>query len=821
MKEYPSWNVFAYKYPSEELQRARFEDLARCLFCQRFDIQYGVFQCINHAGNETDVIEKDGEVIGFQAKYFKTQIDKTQIVDSLKTAKKDNPLQTKVIIYTNLSFGNSTKNKAAKTAKQSAIENVAKTIGLTIEWATDKMILDQAAQYDWIRDVFFSTDSDYELLYDFEKKNTANILNPIDTKIKFHTNEIKINRDKILSLIYDGMINHFHFVLHGEGGCGKTAIIKDLTDKLHASNIPVCIRKAQSLNISNVDDVFYAQKNYTLEQFNELYHGTPHKVFVIDSAERLQEIDDQEPVFNLLKSLSHEGWSILFTVRDVYYQDLCDDLFSVYQIAYKAIAVDVISEDELNRYEQDLHITLPQNAEFRQRLCNLFYLKYYLQYYETTSQEDSYSAFINYIWKEKISGRLTLNGINIERDKCFLRIVYDRMNHSEFFLDDTNYNTQALQALVADEIVGRTDNGIFITHDIYEEWGAYRIIEREWNRRKSLQAFFQNIGSSYVVKRTFRQWLVEKLNINPLYELQEILDAVSENSVPPIWRDEIIVSILLSPYSETFFNQSEKLLLRDEAQMLTRVAYLLLIACKRITRVAQLQGYDYPLYAPDGHGWMHIIRFFYKHREATMECPYRVRILKEWCQYNQKGETTRYAGLIILELLKKIEEDPHHLYLSHHDQEELYQILANAASEVRAELSSLLETITNNQWKKSDDPYYDFSTYLLTRSHNVLKIICMFPHAILDIASMIWINDVNNYDEHEGHYGLNCESRFGIREQYSNKDYSPEGAMQTPIYLLLCVEPVGTIRFVVRFRAHWGIGQISGLRGPRCFHPAL
>ena len=156
MKEYPSWNLFAYRYHSEELQRARFEDLARCLFCKRYDIQYGLYQCINHAGNETDVIERDGDIIGFQAKYFKKQIDKAQIITSLKTAKENNQNQTKVIIYTNLSFGNSTKNGATKTAKQSAIENDAATIGLSIEWATDKMILDQAAQCDWIRDIFFS-----------------------------------------------------------------------------------------------------------------------------------------------------------------------------------------------------------------------------------------------------------------------------------------------------------------------------------------------------------------------------------------------------------------------------------------------------------------------------------------------------------------------------------------------------------------------------------------------------------------------------------------------------------------------------------------
>ena len=64
----PSWGNFKSKYPSEELQRAKFEDLARCLFCERFNICYGIFQCINHAGNETDVITLDGETIGFQAK---------------------------------------------------------------------------------------------------------------------------------------------------------------------------------------------------------------------------------------------------------------------------------------------------------------------------------------------------------------------------------------------------------------------------------------------------------------------------------------------------------------------------------------------------------------------------------------------------------------------------------------------------------------------------------------------------------------------------------------------------------------------------------
>ena len=94
----PSWDSFRAKYPSEETQRARFEDLARSLYCRRFNIKYGIFQCINHAGNETSTISVGDDIIGFQAKFFNNKIDEQVIIDSIKTAKMKNPNQTRPII---------------------------------------------------------------------------------------------------------------------------------------------------------------------------------------------------------------------------------------------------------------------------------------------------------------------------------------------------------------------------------------------------------------------------------------------------------------------------------------------------------------------------------------------------------------------------------------------------------------------------------------------------------------------------------------------------------------------------------------------------
>lgn len=72
-RSFPDWQSFAYKYQGRE--EDAFEDLARALFRKEMGIKYGLFQRVNHKGNETDVIEKDGKVIGFQSKYFTNGIN--------------------------------------------------------------------------------------------------------------------------------------------------------------------------------------------------------------------------------------------------------------------------------------------------------------------------------------------------------------------------------------------------------------------------------------------------------------------------------------------------------------------------------------------------------------------------------------------------------------------------------------------------------------------------------------------------------------------------------------------------------------------------
>ncbi len=50
----------------------------------------GLYQRVNQKGNESQIIEKNGNIIGFQAKFFKSEIDEDNIIHSMRGAKEAN-----------------------------------------------------------------------------------------------------------------------------------------------------------------------------------------------------------------------------------------------------------------------------------------------------------------------------------------------------------------------------------------------------------------------------------------------------------------------------------------------------------------------------------------------------------------------------------------------------------------------------------------------------------------------------------------------------------------------------------------------------------
>jgi len=112
----PNWGIFRAKFT--ENPQSNFEWFCYLLFCKEFKQDKGIFRYKNQSAIETNPVEIDNKVIGWQAKFYDTPLSKhkKEILETLENTKRDYPKITKIIFYTNQEWGQKkgTKTKGIK-----------------------------------------------------------------------------------------------------------------------------------------------------------------------------------------------------------------------------------------------------------------------------------------------------------------------------------------------------------------------------------------------------------------------------------------------------------------------------------------------------------------------------------------------------------------------------------------------------------------------------------------------------------------------------------------------------------------------------------
>lgn len=795
-KKFPSWDSFKAKYPSEQLQRDRFEDLARALFCDRYGIKYGIYQCYNHAGNETNTINDGVDVVGFNAKFFNGNIDVTQITHSIEIAHNRYPDQTKMLIYTNAHFGESSVKKE-KTKRQEDVENFANDKGITVEWVNDKMILDHVIKVDWIYEYFFATESPIERQIKAEELYTKSILAPIRTAIISDGTEIRIDYSSEKEQLTTAIQNGNHTVIYGEGGCGKTALIKSVWEVI-GSSTPISIRKAQDIKTTRINDLF----NGEIDSFINAYKDEVVKVMVVDSAERIQDIEDPTTLESFITLLKEHGWSIVFTVRSVFLESLLEELNFNYDIKPTLVRIEPLTPHKLRELAKSNSFELPSSDTFANRLCTLFYLGLYLKCYNDIDRDGGYSRFSDIIWREKIAGKVTTNGRQIKRSQLFENFIEQKVKRDCFYLNEEPFDSEIVQFLVDDEVLARNDNGLFITHDIYEEWGLNKIISKKWLHRDSIAGFFATLSDSLLVRKAFRQWLKEHID-SSVEDIKELLDKCFHPEIEPLWSDEILIGIMESSYACIFFANEKNVLLTDNAKLLNRIVFLLQLACKRLDKVVPYDGHEYPIYVPFGSGWEAVIHILFELRGIKVSVPYKNKVLKEWVENNKNGTATREAGLMALDIWALTEEDDTYFY----DKElikDLCSIVINSASEIKTELCELFKKVVVNRWNSHRDPYYELCHYILSKPTEAYHLIATISDGVFPLMDLFW-KGINEPTDDGYPFGWSrkpssMNRNFGLNgEELEGYSYGSPCAYQTPLFILLATDYIKAVKYIVGF----------------------
>lgn len=790
-----NWKVFGLKYDKRE--DWAFEQMSYLLFCAEHNNRIGLFRYKNQTGIETEPLVMDDKMLGFQSKYYTSSIasNKGDIIDSIKKAKAKNKNLDELYFYINQEYSESTAKNQKKPKCQQEIENTAKNLGIKLIWRVPSHIELQLSlpENNYIFDLFFNQNPNEENLIDCIVAHNENILKNIQTEISFCGQKIKIDRTAIIENISKNCQEHENIIISGEGGCGKTAIFKDFYVK-NAKSVPICIFKANELNVRNINDIFRFAENYTLSQFLESYENEPIKIFAIDSAEKFAEIIDFDVVCYLIQKLTETGWSIIFTTRSVYLNDLTFYIKEVFGIPFNVCDIPLLKVDELTSIAENFRYQLPNNWNFLDRLRNLFYLREYILYYQDVNKQGNYKEFIEVLWRKRIMGAVIKDNLHVERERCITEIAKKRCDTGLFYTEAAHMPQHALFMLKQDEILGYdySHSGYFITHDIYEEWALRKIVSRNFHNFLNVKDFFEALGTSLPIRRAFRLWLSECLSENPLEIDDFIKESLSNNELAGFWIDELWVSVLLSDASSSFFERFEKDIVSDDYKLLKRILFLLRIAC-----VDTSVSLGFETITPKGRGWEDAISLVYKYRNDFLDKNMNniLPILTDWCNNNKVGGATRKAGLLALGIIQQT-EIKEHFYIHGDLEEKILKILFDAAGEIRNELKDIFDRVVANHWVGHMDPYKGLCTKILEKPYLALELIKVLPMSVIQICDLFWKNDRDEDDF--GYAGIDLNRKYGLTDSHK-LDCFPASANQTPITLLLQVAFKETLDFIISF----------------------
>lgn len=792
-----NWKIFGVKYDKRETWA--FEQMSYLLFCAEFNNRIGLFRYKNQTGIETEPIEKNGKYYGFQSKFYTNSIadNKNDIIDSIKKTKSKNKQLDELFLYINQELSESTTKSKKKPQYQLDIEEAAKTAGINIQWRVPSNLELQLSlpENKYINDIFFSLDPNEENLLDEISKHNDNILQAIRTEITFGDKKIKIDRSSVVESIANASQKRKNIIISGEGGCGKTAIFKEFYNS-YSKKIPICVFKANELNVNHINDIFHFDHKFTFAQFLNAYKDEPLKIFVIDSAEKLAEISNNDILTTLIQKLKENAWNIIFTTRYAYLNDLTFHIKENYQLPFDVNDISLIGIEELKSIADEFKFSLPDNQKFIERLRNLFYLREYVQHYSNIDKRGNYKGFIDLLWKKRIQNNsVQKDNLHLEREKCILSISKKRCDTGRFYISSDNLPQSALFQLKQDEILGYDDthSGYFITHDIYEEWTLDKIVSRSFSNASTTKEFLDDLGNSLPIRRAFRLWLSDHLSENSKEIETFIQSAFTSTDVTQFWKDEILVSVLLSDYSEIFFKFFEKEIIADDFKILKRILFLLRIACTDVSSVQSIE-----IIKPKGRGWEEIINLIYKHQYDFFESNLQLvlPILTDWCNFNKIGKTTRYAGLLVLSVIQKTETEEN-FYMHEVAEENILKVVFNAANEIKSELKEIFDKVVSNKWTDHNDPYEGLCTKIIEKPYIATELIKTLPLSVIQLCDLYWQKQSKKQDRY-GYDRDTMESRYGLAGKHELK-YFPSSANQTPIKWLLQIAFYDTLEFIISF----------------------
>ena len=482
---------------------------------------------------------------------------------------------------------------------------------------------------------------------------------------------IQLPRTDVVDKLTSAIIGGRFVLVTGAAGVGKSAATLPALDRCR-EGAPLFVFQATEFAYEHLDQALDNLRIHeTLPQLSSLFALHPEKFLLIESVERLLEAQHREGFFMFLETVAADpSWRIVLTCRQHATQMVREAFLYPLNLDCVEVLVPLLSDEELdvvlNKVTSLSKVAMhPQtrrllrNPWYLDKACGVDWSR------ETDAKPLDEARLRDTLWRQVVMrDSCRKDGMHLQREARFRSIAIRRARSLQAFVALERGEESVAQELIRDELLVEEPgtSKVAPAHDVLEDWALVRWIAETFSEcGNDPKVFFQKLGAELPVRRSYRQWLQEVLGTDNLSEVRHFTERVlSDQSVEAYWRDETIVSILLSEEVSRFIRTHEAALLANGKRDLMLVIHLLRTACKKpnpnmpLDEVTLARMFGDIHLVPNGQGWAEVLRLIHRNVQqfALSDMPLVLGLLEDWKSGIHWTAPTpdggREVGLIVL-----------------------------------------------------------------------------------------------------------------------------------------------------------------------------
>lgn len=623
--------------------------------------------------------------------------------------------------------------------------------------------------------------------------------------------EVSLSRSGPETKIIEALAETKVVVVTGPAGSGKSALAKAVVEKC-AERVTCFTFRAEEFARTHIDDVLNSP--ITGKQLETLLGSQERMMIHVESLERLLEHSTRDAFSDLVGIAERcHNVRLLLTCRDHSLETVMHSFFGLLAQNTGVIRLPDLEDSELD----EVQACIPQLAgplddpDLRELLRIPYFLEMATRIDWALEKDvpSGVTAFRQRCWSEVVRrDSYAVSDLPSRREKALVELSIVRARELRAFVQTDEMDEAALDELRSDDILTRNPYGLAApVHDVIEDWAIIRWIEtrletHEWQP----QQIAEEIGGYPAIRRGFREWLREALNSNADRTDEFVLSAYRDASLESHFRDDVLISMLLSKSSRDFVFREKGHLLANRGQLLIRLIHLMRVACKSLPSWPDEEDQIYSFHLrPEGEAWAAVLEFVAENIDRLLpdQIGVLVGLLEDWVQGSQdpvQQEGSGAVGEIAFRLLESLNGYSHQEL-----RVRVLQVIAKTPRANKGEFVTLVERASDER-NRRDPAMQDLAELLLCHPDGILA--CReFPKQIANLTlSQFLMSDAELERAKESPFGLpipDTRLDFGLRS-LRKFDYGNPSAFKGPFLPLLNHHPTIGLNLILKLVNHAG-----------------